>query len=75
MEERYIKAIDPDIWIRPAGWPALPNLTSADNKYAGVYAVYEGKTNRLQISHNSASSNNTIDWGDGTSVTWSIKTL
>jgi hypothetical protein len=70
MEERYIKAIDPDKWIRPAGWPALPNLTSADNKYAGVYAVYEGKTNRLQISHNSASSNNTIDWGDGTSVTW-----
>jgi hypothetical protein len=70
MEERYIKAIDPDKWIRPAGWPALPNLTSADNKYAGVYAVYEGKTNRLAISHNSASSNNTIDWGDGTSVTW-----
>ena len=71
MEERYIKAIDPDKWIRPAGWQALPNLTSADNKYAGVYAVYENKTNRLQISHNSASGNNTIDWGDGTSVTWS----
>jgi hypothetical protein len=70
MEERYIKAIDPDKWIRPAGWPALPNLTSADNKYAGVYAIYEGKTNRLAISHNSAGSNNTIDWGDGTSVTW-----
>jgi hypothetical protein len=70
MEERYIKAIDPDKWIRPAGWPALPNLTSADNKYVGVYAIYEGKTNRLAISHNSAGSNNTIDWGDGTSVTW-----
>jgi hypothetical protein len=70
MEERYIKAIDPDKWIRPAGWPALPNLTSADNKYAGVYAIYEGKTNRLAISHNSAGANTTIDWGDGTSVTW-----
>ena len=71
MTNYYIQAINPDIWIRPAGWPALPNLTTADNKYAGVYAVYEGKTNRLQISHNSAGSNNTIDWGDGTSVTWS----
>ena len=71
MTNYYIQAINPDIWIRPAGWPALPNLTTADNKYAGVYAIYEGKTNRLQISHNSASSNNTIDWGDGTSVTWS----
>jgi hypothetical protein len=70
MEERYIKAIDPDKWIRPAGWPALPNLTTADNKYAGVYAIYEGKTNRLVISHNSAGANTTIDWGDGTSVTW-----
>lgn len=69
MTNYYIQAINPDIWIRPAGWPALPNLTTADNKYAGVYAVYEGKTNRLQISHNSAGSN-TIDWGDGTSVTW-----
>lgn len=71
MEERYIKAIDPEKWIRPAGWPALPNLTSADNKFAGVYAVYEGKTNRLAMSHNSAGANNTIDWGDGTSTTWS----
>jgi len=70
MEERYIKAIDPDKWIRPAGWPALPNLTTGDNKYAGVYAIYEGKTNRLAISHNSAGANTTIDWGDGTSVTW-----
>lgn len=70
MEERYIKAIDPEKWIRPAGWPALPNLTSADNKFAGVYAIYENKTNRLAISHNSAGSN-TIDWGDGTSTTWS----
>lgn len=74
MEERYIKAIDPNKWIRPAGWPALPNLTTADDKYAGVYAVYEGKTNRLAISHSSVSSNNTIDWGDGTSVTWSSTT-
>lgn len=71
MEERYIKAIDPDKWVRPAGWPVLPNITSADNKFAGVYAIYENKTNRLAISHNSASSNNTIDWGDGTSTTWS----
>jgi hypothetical protein len=70
MEERYIKAIDTDIWIRPAGWPALPTLTTADDKYAGVYAIYEGKTNRLALSHNSVAASNTIDWGDGTSVTW-----
>jgi hypothetical protein len=70
MEERYIKAIDPDKWIRPAGWPALPSLTTADNKMAGVYAIYENKTNRLAISQTSGGSNNTINWGDGTSTTW-----
>jgi hypothetical protein len=69
MTNYYIKGAS-DKWVRPAGWPALPTLTSADNKMAGVYAIYENKTNRLAIQHTSGSANNTIDWGDGTSTTW-----
>ena len=70
MEERYIKAIDPNKWIRPAGWPALPTVLPSENKVVGVYAVWEKTTNRLSINHSSTVANNTIDWGDGTNVTW-----
>lgn len=70
MEERYIKAINPDKWIRPAGWPVLPTVLPSENKVVGVYAVWEKTTNRLSINHSSSVANNTIDWGDGTNVTW-----
>ena len=70
MEQRYIKAIDPNKWVRPAGWPALPTVLPSENKVVGVYAVWEKTTNRLSINHSSTLANNTIDWGDGTNVTW-----
>lgn len=70
MEQRYIKAIDPDKWIRPAGWPALPTVLPSENKVVGVYAVWEKTTNRLSINNSASAANNTVDWGDGTNVTW-----
>lgn len=33
MEERYIKAIDPDKWVRPAGWLTMPDIGSNFNLF------------------------------------------
>jgi hypothetical protein len=66
MEERYIKAIDPNIWIRPAGWPAIP--TNLTNKTVGIYAVYPTDHNQIALNSTfTGSINYTIDWGDGSS--------
>lgn len=70
MNNYYIKAKDSDTWVRPAGWPTLPTVLPSENRVVGVYAVWEKATNRLSINHNTTTANNTINWGDGTNVTW-----
>jgi hypothetical protein len=69
MEERYIKAIDPDKWIRPAGWLTMPTITSSQNKLAFLFAVYADEENYFAIQYASNLCNYTIDWGDGTGIT------
>ena len=69
MEERYIKAIDPNKWIRPAGWLQMPSITAAENKLAFLFAVYADEENCFTLNYNSGSCNYTIDWGDGTTLT------
>lgn len=68
MSDLYIQAGSPTEWVRPGGWPAMPNITSADNKFAGVYAVYDRPTNKLAIQVNSVSAAYNVDWGDGSAV-------
>ena len=69
MEERYIKAIDPYKWVRPAGWLTMPTITSADNKMAFLFAVYDNRENCFSISTGTGAWVAAIDWGDGTSTT------
>lgn len=70
MEERYIKAIsDNPKWIRPAGWLQMPTITSADNKLAFLFAVYQNQENCFTINYGSGVCNYDIDWGDGSSIT------
>jgi hypothetical protein len=68
MEERYIKAINPDKWVRPAGWLQMPTITSSQNRLAFLFAVYADEENCFSINYASATCNYTIDWGDGTSL-------
>jgi hypothetical protein len=68
MEERYIKAIDPDKWIRPAGWLTMPTITSSQNKLAFLFAVYANEENCMAISYGSSTCNYDVDWGDGTTL-------
>jgi hypothetical protein len=66
MTNYYIKGAS-DKWVRPAGWLAMPNITSADNKLAFLYAVYPNRANNITIVYAIGSINADVDWGDGTS--------
>ena len=68
MNNYYIKGFN-DEWIRPAGWLTMPTITSADNKMAFLFAVYDNRENCFSISTGTGSWVAAIDWGDGTSTT------
>jgi hypothetical protein len=57
-----------DTWIRPAGWLTMPTITSADNKLAFLFAVYENEENCFSLNYGSAICDYTVDWGDGTTL-------
>jgi hypothetical protein len=53
-------------WTRPTDWPAIPELTSSDERLVGVLAVFEHGYNVTTVAINNLAAN--INWGDGTSV-------
>lgn len=56
-----LRNIDP--WVRNAEWPALPALADGDQKFVGLYAVYNTASEFIAVQ---AAGNYTVDWGDGT---------
>lgn len=51
-------------WGRPSDWLALPTVQTSEQKFVGLFAVYDTDANYLALS---ATGNYTVDWGDGTS--------
>ena len=55
-------AVSIPTWVRPSSWLTLPTITDADQKFVGLYAVYE-EGNFVALSATGAY---VINWGDGT---------
>jgi hypothetical protein len=53
-------------WVRPSDWIAIPDLTSANERFYGVVAVFENGYNQVSVAITNLAAN--INWGDGTSV-------
>ena len=49
-------------WRRPTDWPALPTLATTDEKFVGLYAVYNDSSNFIALTAQGAF---TVNWGDG----------
>ena len=49
-------------WSRPSDWPALPTINNGDQKFVGIYAVFNHDSNFVALSATDAY---TVDWGDG----------
>ena len=57
------------LWVRPAGWLALPDISTTNGKVEALFAVYENEENACSIAIGTSSSiAYGISWGDGTSV-------
>lgn len=54
-------------YVRPADWLALPTLTTATPKFAGLWAVFDNTYNNVSITC-SAAGGYLVDWGDGTAA-------
>lgn len=62
----YVPVSSTNTWTRPSDWPALPSVTSSDNKIAGLMAVFNDENNYVAFNISTASgANYTVDWGDG----------
>lgn len=49
-------------WIRPEDWLPMPTVTDTEEKFVGLFAVYNSPENYLAIQ---CSGDYTVDWGDG----------
>lgn len=56
-------------WVRNKAWPALPSITSSDEKVVGLFAVWPGNNNWSSMQFNVNSGTVSIDWGDGSTST------
>jgi len=56
-------------YVPPSDWLELPSITSGENKFAGVVAVFDVSTNYVTIEVTVDSGTWSVDWGDGNSQT------
>jgi len=52
----------PAPYVRPSDWLTLPTLTVGQEKFVGLYAVYNDTSNYVAVKCQGAY---TVDWGDG----------
>lgn len=53
---------EPEPWKRPEGWLPLPTITSTDEKFAGLFPIYNVDSNFLAFTFEG---DYRVDWGDG----------
>ena len=68
MSDKYFKAIDPNEWIRNPQWPNLPVINVGDERFVGLYAVFENDADGNVIDISIDRAGQTIDYGDGTII-------
>jgi surface protein len=53
-------------WQRPSDWLALPTVTSAEQKFVGLHAVFPDGDNVCALLLTTSAGQYEVDWGDGT---------
>ena len=54
-------------WVRPSDWLPMPaNITSADQIFVGLHAVFESGQNYCAFLFATSTGQYQVDWGDGT---------
>lgn len=63
----YVPNVDiaPSVYTRPTDWLELPPVLNSDEKFVGLFAIFNHNSNFVKLS---ATSNYVVDWGDGSPV-------
>jgi surface protein len=56
-------------WVRPTDWLAMPTVTSSDQKFVGLHAIFPDGNNFVAFSFTTSTGQYQVDWGDGSSPT------
>lgn len=52
-------------WERPDDWLAMPSVTSSDDTFVGLHAIFEGGANFVAFTFTTDTGDYQVDWGDG----------
>jgi hypothetical protein len=58
-------ATDPLAWVRSSEWLPLPTVTAGDQKFVGLYAVWNSASNFVALT---VAGRYTVNWGDGSAA-------
>ncbi len=61
-------------WKRPFDWLALPTVTSAEQKFVGLHAVFPNGNNFCALLVTTSAGQYEVDWGDGTTTLYNSNT-
>jgi surface protein len=56
-------------WERPSDWLAMPSVTSSDQKFVGLYAIFPEGNNYAALLFTTSTGQYEVDWGDGSTPT------
>ena len=67
MSDLYIKvkSAGTNEWERPDDWLAMPSVTSADDTFVGLHAVFPTGSNFVAFTFTTDTGDYQVDWGDG----------
>lgn len=75
--KQYLSTVEVDVWKKPDYWLSLPNMVQGDQKFAGLFAVFNGAPNgNTGFSGDSnfvalsCKGNYIVDWGDGVTAAY-----
>jgi surface protein len=54
-------------WVRPSDWLTLTAPSASEQKFVGLFAVFNQSHNHVALRASVSSGTYTVDWGDGTS--------
>lgn len=53
-------------WVRPSDWLPMPTVTSANDTFVGLHAVFPSGSNFAAFIFTTSAGQYRVDWGDGT---------
>jgi surface protein len=62
-------------WQRPSDWLPMPTVTSADDIFVGLHAIFPSGNNFAAFRFTTSTGNYQVDWGDGTVTTHASNTI